>query len=302
MQIKRRVFSYPVLNNVPSLSSYNNKIFLLKFELTDDDSDLIIKDIRYECDSDYINQKISNGDIKVICVVECSDTIYRKKFELNSSEGNNLRISKNDLSEKTDISCFAYACGDLLMETSEEFDEDYQNINYEIEKYNILCANDGYNFRIVHEQNEDNLAKSIFSIIPIDADDVDTFEVDVKTNKIEISLSQEDYQHYSNVYSSDILTEEFFCILLIPALTEGLYICKEYNEAQDIEDLEAQFHWFRSITYAYKNLYGIDLDLDEFKKMSPSSLAQRLLGSPIGKALITLENSQNGINGGDDNE
>lgn len=305
MQINRRVFSYPVLNSNPSLSSYNGKVFDLKFELIENNNNLILKNIHYICNSDYINKKIEDKLIDVYCIIECSDTIYRKKHILSNKEGLDLTICKSDLSDRTEISAYAVSKENIAFESTEEFDEDYQGIVFEIEKCNILCANDGYNFRVIHKQKEDNLAKSIFSIIPIDESDIKTFEVEVKTNKIEISMSKENYQHYGSVYSADILAEEFFCVLLVPALTEALYVCKEYannSNAQDIDDIESQYKWFASISSAYRNVFGKELTIDEFRKISPVSLSQTLLGSPIQTALKTIENSQSPMNGGIDNE
>lgn len=296
MQVRRKTFSYPVLNHDYFLSTYNRKNFNLVYELKEDDKNLYIENIRFDCDSEFVNKRIEEGLIKVVCVVECSDTVFRKKYNI-SNTATRIMISKDELSNKVELSIFAYASNDFLMTSSDDFDEDYQGFDYQIEKYNILCANDGIVFAIIHEEKEGNLVKSIFSIIPIEESDKKIYDVDVKTNKIEINMSKENWLKYRNVYQSEILTEEFFCVLLIPALIEALFTCKNLiinNEEIGIEDIEQQYSWFRSITYAYKNLYGKELDLDEFKSISPVSLSQELLGQPLKRALETIENSQGG--------
>ena len=93
-------------------------------------------------------------------------------------------------------------------------------------------------------------------------------------------------------------------MLLIPSLIEGLSLCKQVlnDESKDLEDVGNQYLWFRSIQTAYKRLNGIDLTTEDFSKMSPVTLAQDLLGKPIGESLSKLVNETNKIDlGGTEN-
>ena len=94
-------------------------------------------------------------------------------------------------------------------------------------------------------------------------------------------------------------------MILVPSLIEGLSLCKILleDESKDMDDVGNQYPWFRSIISSYKKLKGVELQVQDFKIMSPVSLAQELLGKPLGPALKRLVDETNKpIEGGDDNE
>lgn len=304
MQVKGKIFPYPVINYNKAFSNYNDKNFQIVFEPAEDERSYILKNCRFESDSVLINKLYSEGKIGIVLIVECSNTVYRKSFEV-SKTGKDLILLKVDFTEKVDISMFAYAKEALTIQ-SDEFEEDYKGINFEIEKYDIVGANDGFNVRFRHEESEDNLVQSIFSVTP--SEDLEPGAYVVECNigrKISIGLSIEDHKNYKIIYTVPAYKEVFFNMILVPALIEGLSLCKAFleDESKDMDDVGNQYPWFRSIESSYKKLKGVDLQVQDFKSMSPVFLAQELLGKPLGQALKSLVNETNKISeGGDDNE
>lgn len=304
MQVKGKIFPYPVINHNKAFSNYNDKNFQIVFEPQEDEKSYILKNCRFESDSSLINKLYNDGKIGIVLVVECSDTVYRKSFEV-SKTGKDLTLLKVDFTEKVDISMFAYAKDNFLMQ-SNEFEEDYKDINFEIEKYDIVGVNDGFNVRFKHEESEDNLVQSIFSVIPSDELEPGAYLVECNIGrKITITLSIEDYKNYKIIYTVPAYKEVFFNMILVPSLIEGLSLCNILleDESKDMDDVGNQYPWFRSIISAYKKLKGVELQVQDFKTMSPVSLAQELLGKPLGLALKRLVDETNKpIEGGDDNE
>lgn len=222
-----------------------------------------------------------------------------------SKTAKDIILLKVDFTEKVDISMFAYAKEAFTIQ-SDEFEEDYKGINFEIEKYDIVGANDGFNVRFRHEESEDNLVQSIFSVVPSDELEPGAYLVECNIGrKITITLSLEDHKNYKIIYTVPTYKEVFFNMILVPALIEGLSLCRAIleDESKDMDDVGNQYPWFRSIESAYKKLKGIDLQTQDFKSMSPVFLAQELLGKPLGQALKSLVNETNKISEGrDDNE
>ncbi len=304
MQVKRKIFPYPVINQTPYLSNYLDKTFELLFDKVETDKTIELHNIRFSSNSSFINCLYEKEIIKVKCIIECSNTVFRKNINLTKEDGNTLTLYKSDLSDRVEISTYAYANKDFVLDSNEEFDEDYQGIQYEIDKYSILAVNDGFSFNMIHTAEEDRITKSIFSIIPIVDSDSKTYEINVKTNKIEISMAEDLYFHYLPVSSDEYLAEEFFCILLIPALAEALNLCKDFikNGACDIDEVISEYHWFSSVNKAYSLIYGHKLTAEEFIKEPLTSLAQRLLGNPLESALIKIANPNQKIGGKDKHE
>lgn len=304
MQVKKKIFPYPILNNNKLYSNFIDSNFEIVYESVEDEISYILKDLKFSTNSKLINDLFDEGKIVIKLVVECSDTVYRKAFNVGK-EPKSIRLFKNDFTEKVDISMFAVANTNFKI-NSNEFDEDYQGIDFEIEKYDILCANDGFNVRFKHDESENNLVKSIFSIIPSDNINDGTFEVDCEMGKkITISLSDKDYKNCKIINTVPTYKEVVFNMLLVPALIEGLTLCKKTIQegTDDLEDVGNKYIWFRSILMSYKRLYGKDLTSEEFINESPVLLAQRLLGKPLGEALNKLVVETNKVDeGGDGNE
>ena len=304
MQVKGKIFPYPVINHNKAFSNFGDKNFQIAFEPQENEKSYILKDCRFETDSSLISTLYAEGKIGIVLIVECSDTVYRKSFDV-SNVGKDLILMKVDFMGKVDISMFAYAKEAFMMK-SDEFEEDYKDIVFEIEKYDIIGANDGFNVTFIREESEDNLVQSIFSVVPSDSLDPGAYRVECDIGKkITITLSEEDHKNYKTIYTVPAYKEVFFNMILVPALTEGLSLCRAVleDDSKDVDDVGNQYPWFRSIASAYKKLKGIELQSQEFKPMSPVFLAQELLGKPLGQALKSLVIEINKPSeGGDDNE
>lgn len=303
MQVKGKIFPYPVINHNKNYSNFANSDFKIIFDSVEDSVSYILKNCHFETESKLIKDLYNEGKIDIVLIIECSDTVYRKSFQI-STIGKDIVLLKVDFTEKVDISMFAYAKENFKM-ISDEFDEDYRDVEFDIEKYDIIGADDGFNIRFKHEKSEDNLVQSIFSIVPNESIEEGAYVVECDIGrKIAINLSITDYNNYKIIYTVPTYKEVFFNMILVPALIEGLSLCKSIleDESKDMDDVGNQYPWFRSIQSAYLKLKGIELSIQEFKNCSPVFLAQELLGKPLGSALKNLVNETNKIEGGNENE
>lgn len=304
MQVKNRLFPYPVINNNKVYSNYINHEFSFLYEIYETEYAYILKNARYHTDSFLLDTLISEDKVLVSCIVECSNTVFRKSYKL-SLEGNDITLLKSDFDERVDISIFATATQDIQLK-SLEFDSNYSEITFDIEKYDILGANDGFNIHFKHEETEESLSQSIFTIITSRDLKDSAYTIECGTSrKIIVTLSEKDYQNYKLIYSVPTYTEVFFNMLLIPALIEGLNYCKNYiieDTNRDLEDIGNQYPWFRTILKAHKRLHGLELMQEDFMKLSISSFAQELLGKPLGTSLEKLVAEIKNIDRGNDND
>lgn len=306
MQVKKKLFPYPIINHNSSMSNYGNKIFDFIFEQEQDDNSFILKNARFQTDSEIINYLYDKGDILVYCVIECSDTVYRRKTTL-TREGQDIILPKVDFSERVDVSMFAVAAKDFRYQ-SDEYDDDYKGFDIVIEKNDIIGANDGFRLVFDHAEEEDSFAHSIFSVIPSQDLDAGAYTVECSTGrKIVITMSECDYQNYKTIYTLPLYMEVFFNMILIPALIEGLSLCQIYlkeHDGQDLDEVGNYYIWFRSVLSAYKKLTGNELNIEDFKKESVSYFAQKIMGKPLGGALDKMVKEMNKPKkiGGEENE
>jgi hypothetical protein len=268
----------------------------MEYEPSETETAYILKNTHFFTNSETINKLYEEGKIDISVVIECSDTVYRRAFEL-SKDPKNITLSKVDFSEKVEISMFATAKQPFKY-FSDESEEDYKDLMFDIEQYDILGIFDGFNVRFKHEEAEDNLVQSIFAInIDHELDD-GKFIVECNIGrKISITLSENDYKNYKVIYTVPTYKEVFFNMLLVPSLIEGLSLCKTVlnDESKDLDDVGNQYMWFRSIQSAYKRLKGYEMTQEVFESLSPVDLAQDLLGKPLGESLTKLVNETNKI-------
>ncbi len=302
MKINDRIFTYPVLNYNKTLSNYGEIQFKFSYERVVTEDSFILKDAKIETDSNLIKNLLLEGKIDIYCIIECSYTVYRKAFKI-SNIPSDIELINNNFSGEVSVSIYAVATQDFIL-NSDEFEEDFRNINFEIEKYNILAANDGFIFNFLHEEKADDLKQSIFSIfINHDMEPGSSYVVECENRKIEISLSEKEYNNYRFVYQNNYYQDIFFNMLLVPALNQGLMECQNFlnkEEDRDFDDVSNKYPWFNTIKSAYKKLNNIDLKEDDLKNKPTIELAQDLLGKPFGKALTKMIEISNGTSDEED--
>lgn len=132
MQVRDKIFPYPIINNNKNYSNFKDLDFKFVYEPDDNDFSYILKNARFETNSVTIKRLYEESKIGIVVIIECSDTVYRKAFEIGL-EAKDLNLSKKDFTEKVDISMFAYAKEDFKY-SSNELEEDYLGIEFGIEK------------------------------------------------------------------------------------------------------------------------------------------------------------------------
>ncbi len=291
MQIRGKLFPYPVLNQNSVFSNYLSCDFELIFEDASTEENLILHNVGFKTNSLTINKLIEEDKIAVALVLECADVILRKSYDV-TKKNIDVIISKQELSGKIELSIFAYAKTEFIY-IPEEVDEDYKDIEFQIDKYDIIAANDGVSSTILHRDTEENLVKSIFSIQPLTSVEDGMFEVQYENSrKILIGMSEYDHSNYNIVYSRPIFQEVFFNMMLIPALSQALTQCfNEVKNGTDVDDISVTYQWFPSIQKQYKRLKGEELTNEIISNIQqPISFAQEILGKPMKMALEKLRN------------
>lgn len=301
MQIGNKTFPHPIINANKSLSDYGEYEFKLEFD-ADDKSDpkyVSLKNIKLISDSPIINKLIEKNKIGCAILYESPNSMFRKIKYLNDKDCF-IDFKRADFNGNIEITLLAYAKEDFEIDFS-ELGEDYNGINFRIEKYDILGVQDNLSFKINHENSEENLVKSIFSITSDENILDESLNCDYTGNKIKITMSKEVYSKYYNVYSSSAYSEIFFSLILIPVLTEALSKCKEKLIADyDFDNLISDYSWFKSIINQHERL-GITFNEDEFKNESPLLIAQRVFKLPFGKSINEVYSLINN-NGEDEDE
>ena len=171
MHIGNRIFPYPVLNQKQELSDYlETSTFKVAFDMDEGgrpimkNSQIIFKNLHYEVTDNTVLSLIQEEKVKGAFIVECSASVYRKKFDITSVPCD-LSVSAHELNGNVVVSCYLYAAEDIAGFKSEGFIPEYKDYTFDIDKFDILAVDDGFKFKVEIDPSEDDKVASIFTIV-----------------------------------------------------------------------------------------------------------------------------------------
>lgn len=288
MQIGKKIFPYPTLNNSKNISCFKNCDFALEYDDVYDSENLVLKNAHIVVNDETINKLLDESKLKSTIIVECSATIFRKNFDISRVE-QDIIIPINNLREKVVISCFIYAVENFEF-FSPNFLDDYEGYSFEIEKYDIVAIDDGFTTRIEYDEEKDKKVSSIFSIVKDENITNSLMKYEPTIRKIIIHLPKEQFDCYEYMKNNVNYQEIFFSILTVPALIFCLQSIQDrllYND-ESLDDIRIDYKWFESIEVAYKNLNGKELNDELFKKCDIPMFSQQLMNNANVTAISDL--------------
>ena len=305
------MFPYPILNNFDFASDYkksSNYELINTFTENSDvyrtDNNIIFKDIHFNLEDKELKKLYEEGKIKSCLIVEASASVYREMFQL-TPEPIDIIIPIHQLKGDVEVSSYIYACEDIAEYYSDGFVDDYKDYAINIEKYSIIAADDGFKFKVLANEKEDNKVSSIFMIIRKD-ENSDIMEYENSSDKIKIYLPEKHFKNYESLKMQSIYNNEFFSMLIIPVLTSCLFEVQiEANtndDITDISDIAYTKSWFNSICLAYERETREKLTLDYFKECPPLKLAQLVLNNASLKGVEDFSALMLKGSGGEDDE
>lgn len=283
MRLGKRLFPYPILNNEKLYSQFKDSTFTLTYdeELTNDE--YILKNIKCELTNNTIISLIDEGKARIVCVIECPETMFRNNYTL-SLNPSTIKLPLRDLNGKISVSAFVIATQNIENYISQDFLEDYEGYFFEIEKYDILAVDDGFVNKVSFNEDDDTKKSSIFIVIKDKTIKDETMQIEYDSSKITISLPEEQWNRYEKTKRIKKLENLYFSILAIPSLSYALSSLQAKGDSS-IDVLRIDYKWFNSFANQYKNVHGEELTDEEFLKMNTHVESQKLMNTPITKAL-----------------
>ncbi len=289
MLIGNKEFPYPLLKNGSENSGYKNSSFYFDFKKDNEEpiirnGMLVLEDLSFVLDNAELNDLYDRGLVKVICEVDCSNTVYREFFDI-SKETTTKEIPIANLANIVTVSAYLVANAAISEFYSEDFIDDYDGYKFNFKPASVLAADDGFKFRIDIDESNDDKVASIFTFVKKDeADDLVTYLND--SNKISIYLSPMIFDIYDISKNHSMYNNIFFSNLVIPVLTSCLMeIQKDYADCDSIEDICDDKNWFKSIRKRYAYVKGVPLEAEDFFNANAFELAQLLMNKPTSKSI-----------------
>ena len=304
MQLGNRVFPYPVLNKNDNLSDYKeSSTFMVSFDTNEDgspyvvDGKVIFKNLHYTITDDSLKELIEEEKLKGAFIVECSASVYRNKFDISQTPYD-LPVSVHELNGNVVTSCYIYATEDITGFKSDGFIDDYKNYIFDIDKFDILAADDGYKFKIDLDPTEDDKVSSIFTVIPLETNE-SIMKYENGDRNITIELPREYFNSYDIIKRKKEYNNIAFSMIAIPVLSNCISEINTY-EWEDIDSICDEHKWFNAVRISYKRKKGTELILENFYEMNSLELAQLVLNNASCNGVKDFENML--VGNGDDDE
>ena len=304
MQLGNRVFPYPVLNKNDNLSDYKeSSTFMVSYDTNEDgspyvvDGKVIFKNLHYTITDDSLKELIEEEKLKGAFIVECSASVYRNKFDISQTPYD-LPVSVHELNGNVVTSCYIYATEDITGFKSDGFIDDYKNYTFDIDKFDILAADDGYKFKIDLDPTEDDKVSSIFTVIPLETNE-SIMKYENGDRNITIELPREYFNSYDIIKRKKEYNNIAFSMIAIPVLSNCISEINTY-EWEDIDSICDEHKWFNAVRISYKRKKGTELILENFYEMNSLELAQLVLNNASCNGVKDFENML--VGNGDDDE
>lgn len=282
MRIGKRLFPYPILNNDRLYSQFKESIFSLEYEELVTDELYSLENIRCNITSEYLISLIKKGQAEIVVVVECASTMFRHHYIL-PLEKTTINIPISDLNGKLTVSAYIVATQDIEKYSCKDFLDDYEDYEFSIEKNDILAVDDGFTNKIDFDENEDTKKSSVFVVIKDKTIKDETMHIDFDTSKVIIYLPEEQWNRYEKTKRIGKFQNLYFSILAIPAL---VYAIQELEKKDaTLDQLRMDYSWFNAFLLSYKTINNHELTDEEFFTMNAYLEVQKLMNTPVTKAL-----------------
>lgn len=303
MQIGKKGYPYPILNNAQNFNCYINDTYTLEFDEVEENDNYILKNIHINTNSKTLIDLLNNKKAKAMVMIECSSTIFKHSEEV-SIEPKDISIPINKLSGRVEISSITYATENIRDFKSEGFIEDYSGYSFNIEKYCPIAIDDGIVTKVEYDDLDDKKVSSIFSIVKSYNNDNNIMKVVNDDKKIKIELPENEYNNFDRLNGQSIFQHIFFSIIIIPALSMCLRDIQDEikNNNKMLEDIVDIHTWFISIQKAYKKMMNIELTEDIFLSLDVLELSQMIMDNCITNSIDDFHDIITRTNEADDEE
>lgn len=275
MLITYREYPYPVLSYFSD--DYNDYTFKSEISYEVDNGMLNLK-IDLELISKTLKELINENKAIFVAHIECKNTRYRKKYTTNENQFN-IAISQEEINDDVEVLLMIVSKTNMNDFASEEFNEDFQGIEFTIEKGDVLAIDTN---KIINVQKDDDGLKktpSIFSITGLD-NNKRPLDWEAGSDKILIKLSKDNFEKYKSINNNPKFKSVLATVIVLPVITE--IICNFEDLEEDYEDTR----WFRVLE---KQLTKAGINTSAISSGDAVATAQKILPGLLEKSLANIE-------------
>ena len=277
MELRDRLYPYPIL------ASFKDDYYDSEFNVYVTPT-ISAKNIVFEFQYNLINEGIwdllATGKAKVVAHIECPSTSFRTSIDV-MDVGSKIEIPSGQVNNLIQICSFIVANEDINGYKNDDFNEVYEGLEFQIDKYNFLALGSQINIPIEKDYDEIKNITSIFSVIRSLDPNLEFVERDFYQDKIYIKIPAKQFDMYKISIQDPTNHSYMHSMILVPVLIE-IFESLKRDEWEELEDKR----WFKSLLTSLKKM-DIYLTEETAKFVNVFPFVQKITESPI---LSSLEN------------
>ena len=277
MEIRNRLFPYPVLCNETDDYQYNSFETEVRVEERFHDIHIAVK---FKLDNLAILDLIRMGMAEYVLHLECSMTYFRKIIKTDINEVS-YSIPKERVNGEIAVLSMVVAKRRIVSFTSEDLNEDYDGESIRFDKASILAYQNLPKIQVFKNYEELAGNESLFAVVKVglpDDEEVQPLSFDLNDDRIKIMVDAKTYACYIHYQQKGSVA---MSLLVLPAV---IYMLDELRGSP--ESFSSKM-WFVKMKQYYKS-QGLDFIEDIVQGKNIVEAAQEMLKSPIGKAYREL--------------
>jgi len=275
MIIRDRSFPHPVL------SPFTDDIVPNNFDFTvsiNHDADNFYLDVRFDYENSTLDELVKAGEAAFSVHLECKRNFYREIFSF-SERSERITIPAFELVGRVEVSAFVKAQNVMGSYQIQGAHTDYGSAAFQVRQGDILAVAQSKTFDAYVDYDPLRRISSILTIERSGVAEEGPMEVDTSDNRIVVTLSQKDYDRYTELKGDPKLGPLLANQVVVPALLEAVHVIRKTHE--DELEFEMQKRWFRSV---HKKLEDLGIKAD----VSAIEAVQALLKLPLRRSLEGL--------------
>lgn len=278
MIIHDRSYPHPVLAPFRDDVSPNRFEFSVKVS---PDADNYYIDVSFDYDNPTLIALIEDKKAVHVVHFECKRNFYRSLFSIPKRSGR-LTIPAFELVGRVEVAGFIQAQTAIKPYQIHGAHEDYGANTFQIRTGDVLAVAPSHTFDAYVDYDPLRRISSVLTIRRSDIDEEGPMTLDTTGDKIVATLSQKDYDRYTDLKGDPALGPLLANQVVIPALLEGIHEIRDTPE--DDFELEMAKRWFRSV---FKKLADLGVDLRSSDTSSIEAV-QTVLKLPLRRSLEGL--------------
>lgn len=294
MEIRERLYPYPVL--APFTDDYRDSYFETAFDLQRDGYDLCLH-VLSELKNDELQVLLLEEKVSYVYHIECAQTGYRIAVSTNRNTVD-YKIVDNKVSGRLQVCSFIIANEDFPDYTNQALHEDYSGFTFVIDEGNIMAVGSQASFEIEKTLSDLSNVPSVIVIIKNPDEDAEGMLVETNQSKLVIKIPQNDFSNYRNLSKEVGAKTILRSLVIVPAIAHALNEIAKRDSSERYE--YSSYSWYLAIKKNLSTTFGLNVEDDDFAELDMLHLAQKILDSPVGKALSTLAQGYGTLEGDDD--